>query len=212
MAKNIRLAILISFLFQPAFGQVRRLPAYPLITHDTYFSVWSFSDTLNSESTRHWTGKPQALFGIVRVDGRAYRFLGIGGPGDTTVPADQRWVSIAATQTKYQFACGGVDLTLTFTSPLLLTDLNLLSRPVSYVSFRFRSNDGAPHTAQLEFDVACALAYNTPDEPIRISHGYTDELSYLKAGTKRQPVLKKKETTSASTGAGSMSLRRLKKG
>jgi hypothetical protein len=192
MARFINSTILIALLFQPAFGQLRHLPAYPLITHDTYFSVWSFADTLNSEGTRHWTGKPQAIFGIVRVDGRAYRFLGIDNFGDTTLPADQQWVSIAATQTKYQFACGGVDLTLTFTSPLLLTDLNLLSRPVSYVSFRFRSNDGASHTAQLEFDVACALAYNTPDEPLRISQGFTDDLSYLKAGTKRQPVLKKK--------------------
>jgi Domain of unknown function (DUF4965)/Domain of unknown function (DUF1793)/Domain of unknown function (DUF5127)/Domain of unknown function (DUF4964) len=192
MVKNIHTAILFLFLFQPAFGQLRHLPAYPLITHDTYFSVWSFSDDLANDTTRHWTGKPQPLLGFLKVDGRLYRFMGTAGADSTAAPADQQWVNVLATQTKYQFACGGVDLTLTFTSPLLLTDLALLSRPVSYVSFRLRSNDGAAHTAQLEFDVAGALAYNTPDEPIKTSRGSAGELAFLKAGTIKQPVLKKK--------------------
>lgn len=192
MARNIPFAILISFVFRPAFGQLRHLPAYPLITHDTYFSVWSFSDTLNAEDTRHWTGKPQPLLGYLKVDGHLYRFMGTTSNDSAAEPAEQRWVSVLATQTKYQFGCGGVDLTLTFTSPLLLTDLSLMSRPVSYVSFRVRSNDGATHTAQLEFDVAGALAFNTPDQTLKITRGTAGQLSFLKAGTTEQPVLKKK--------------------
>jgi hypothetical protein len=192
MAKNIHTAILILFFFQPALGQSSRLPAYPLITHDTYFSVWSFSDTLNSQDTRHWTGKPQGLLGYIKVDGQLYRFMGNTSNDSAAEPADQRWVNVSATQTKYQLGCGGVDLTLTFTSPLLLTDLSLLSRPVSYVSLRVRSNDGATHSAQIEFDVAGALASNTPDEPLQTSRGTAGQLSFLKAGTIGQPVLKKK--------------------
>ena len=192
MTRFINSTILIIFLFQPALGQLRHLPAYPLITHDTYFSVWSFTDDLSSDTTRHWTGKPQPLLGFLKVDGHLYRFMGSRGTNDTAASAEQQWVSVLATQTKYQFACGGVDLTLTFTSPLLLTDLSLLSRPVSYVSFRLRSNDGAPHTAQLEFDVAGALAYNTPDEGLKTTRGTTGQLAFLKAGTTEQPVLKKK--------------------
>ncbi len=192
MARFINSTILIALLFQPAFGQLRHLPAYPLITHDTYFSVWSFTDELSGDSTRHWTGKPQSLLGFLKVDGHLYRFMGNIGAGDTATPAEQQWVSIWPTQTKYQFACGGVDLTLTFTSPLLLTDLSLLSRPVSYVSFRLRSNDGAPHATQLEFDVAGALAFNTPDEILKTSRGTAGQLAFLKAGTSEQPVLKKK--------------------
>ena len=154
MAKKFRVAILISFLFQPAFGQLRHLPAYPLITHDTYFSVWSFSDSLNAGEHPALDRKPQPLEGILEVDGQFHYFLGLPfgpnpfghNPPDIELPyhpAQQEWVDVKATQTKYHFACGGVDLTLTFTSPLLLTDLSLLSRPVSYVSFRLRSNDGA---------------------------------------------------------------------
>jgi len=185
------------FLFQQAaFGQLRQLPAYPLITHSPYFSVWSFSDTLSSEGTRHWTGKPQPLLGLLTVDGRRYRFLGKPVVEDSSmlaaVAATQQWVSVNATQTKYQFSCGGVDLSLTFTSPLLLNDLALLSRPITYVSFRLRSNDGGQHTAQLYFGVAGLLAANTSDEELKTDKGAAGGLVFLRTGTKEQPVLKRK--------------------
>lgn len=213
------------FLPQLAIAQLQRMPAYPLITHSTYFSVWSFGDEAAGTRTTHWTGKPQDLLGYVRVDGTMYRFLGrkandtakdlsgndligndmTGAAGknitiirpmaeeaDTALLADQQWVSVNATQTKYQFGCGGVDLSLTFTSPLLLQDLALLSRPVSYVSFRLRSNDGAVHTAQLFFSVAGDLAVNTPGQELKAQKGSTGPLSFLKTGTKQQPVLAKK--------------------
>ncbi|TPG66371.1 glutaminase family protein [Hymenobacter nivis] len=63
-----------------AAAQALRPPAYPLITHTPYFSVWAFQDELAGGPTRHWTSEPQALEGVVRVDGQAYQFLGQGTP------------------------------------------------------------------------------------------------------------------------------------
>ena len=57
-------------------AQVTKMPAYPLVTHDPYFSIWSFSDRLNEGTTRHWTGKEHSLLGMARVDGKWYNILG----------------------------------------------------------------------------------------------------------------------------------------
>ena len=53
-----------------------RAPAYPLVTVDPYTSAWSETDTLYNSPIRHWTGKTHSLIGVIRVDGKVYRFMG----------------------------------------------------------------------------------------------------------------------------------------
>ncbi|MDQ6890814.1 MAG: DUF4965 domain-containing protein, partial [Bacteroidota bacterium] len=342
--KNIRLLkpLLLLFISQQLFAQVHKAPAYPLITHDPYFSIWSMNDTLNAAPTKHWTGADQPLSGLIKVDGKTYRVIGseskayenIAATGDDqpytvkyseTQPADewqnisfndaawktgqapfsdnkrkgetlwnthdlwtrriinlnktnynklflkikhddnievylngegiynykgwlgkfqyipiedaiqqklkkgknvlaihiantaggayldagmvnepeikmnpgviaaqQKNVTINATQTIYDFTCGPVDAAITFTSPLLIKDLDLLSRPVSYITYSVKANDEKKHDVQIYFGASTDVATNTPSQEVSWSAYTAKQLNILKAGTKEQPVLQKK--------------------
>ncbi|MDR2626777.1 MAG: DUF4965 domain-containing protein [Dysgonamonadaceae bacterium] len=54
-----------------------RAPAYPLINIDTYTNAWLFGDTLYDKQLSHWTGKESPLLGVIRVDGKTFRFMGV---------------------------------------------------------------------------------------------------------------------------------------
>ncbi len=324
-------------------AQVSQMPAYPLITHNTYFSVWSNTDKLNESVTHHWTGKDQPLVGVLRVDGHYYRFMGKAAPqyknlletGDETMypahylletppaadwyqptfddkgwktgkgpfgddrgpvgttwkgkdiwvrrtfnlsqipdgkivlkafhdddaeiylngqliaqlpganndleaitltptakaalttglnllaihckntgggtwidaglseevpdqPADdidaanQTWVNVTATQTTYMFQCGIVNLKVKFTSPLILTDLDLLASPISYISYEVSSSDGATHDVSIYQGVSSDLAVNKPFQPVKTSVASKLGITTLRVGSVEQPVLQKR--------------------
>ncbi|QEC43216.1 glutaminase family protein [Pseudobacter ginsenosidimutans] len=173
----------------------RSAPAYPLITHDPYFSIWSTTDELTASTTKHWTGKPHSLLGLLKVDGVIYRFLGNSADGakDAAIQtAIQKNVKLNATQTSYGFTCGPVELNLQFTSPLLLNDLDLIARPVSYVNASVQSNDGVAHQVQLYFGASSTVAVNKPQQEVIASRYSSNGLNILKAGSTAQSVLKTK--------------------
>ena len=331
--------LLISF---SGFSQKQIAPAYPLITHDTYFSIWSETDALNASTTKHWTGADQSLIGIIKVDGNYYRFLGKEqAKYKTIVPAadennyqvkytetqpgadwntnnfnDENWktgtapfadsaskaktswdskdlwirrefevsgkdlndlflkirqdddvevylngtniyskggangklvlvdlnneiksnlkegknllaihcvntggyayldagiveklpavnqqkidipvqqnVKVQATQTIYNFTCGPVDLNVKFISPLLLKNMEILARPVSYITFDVKSNDNKSHHVQVYFGASSDISVNVPSQEVTANSTSTKDLQVLKVGTTSQPVLQKK--------------------
>lgn len=332
--KKIFSLLMCSSIAVTGWSQLSKAPAYPLITHDPYFSIWSFSDSLDATATKHWTGSDQSLMGWIKVDGKLYRFLGAesktyrsvlptatmanryletvpsgewtvagfdaaswksgdlpfstnngngktlwksrdlwmrrtfnlsalpqgamlqlthddnvevylngqkfyeapccaskpiylsiketmlrkgenilaihvdntGGPGfldadivtevkpvgPVVMTAQQKAVDITATKTAYTFVAGGTELNVSFLSPLLMDDLNLLSRPVSYISFSAKSTDGRPHDVQVQLSASTDISVNNPSQDV-VTTTYKDgNLSILKAGTKAQPVLQKK--------------------
>ncbi len=166
-----------------------RLPAVPLVTHDPYFSVWSFTDRPNDSWPVHWTGAVNALCGIVRVDGQPYSFLGQPRtPGIT--PAQTQAVRVSATRTQYVLQAGPVEITLTFTSPLLIDDLDILSRPASYLHLSARATDGEKHQVQLYLDATAEWAVHEPNQPViweKIPGGNTADI--LAIGTTEQKIL-----------------------
>ena len=63
--------------------------------------------------------------------------------------ATQKSVNVLPTQTFYTFECGPVELDVIFTSPLLMDDLDLMTRPVNYISYQAKSLDGRKHDLSL---------------------------------------------------------------
>lgn len=53
-----------------------RAPAVPLVVTDPYTSIWSMSDRLTDDYTRHWAGGVSPMTGMLMVDDSCYRFLG----------------------------------------------------------------------------------------------------------------------------------------
>ncbi len=130
-----------------------RLPAVPLITCDPYFSLWSGSDSLYETDTCHWTGRRKRVTGTARIDGTDYRFMGLG----KAESMEQTDLSVTATCTTYRFQAAGVELCLEFWTPLLLDDLDVMSRPCSYVDMAVRSLDGKPHKVELAWEFSGEL-------------------------------------------------------
>jgi len=168
-------------------AQGLRPPATPIITHDPYFSVWSMADELTGEPTKHWTGAEQQMAGLARIDGRTYRFLGAWQRA--APPMRQTRREVTATRTMYRFEEGGVELGVTFLTPALPQDLDVLSRPATYVVFEARSADGRPHEVSLHFDCGAQLAVNTAEQRVTWSRLKIDEMSVLRVGSADQQIL-----------------------
>lgn len=135
-----------------------RAPANPLITVDPYFSVWSMDDTLYGNTTCHWTCKPNTMLGIVNIDGTNYTFMGkIEGQRNL----QQVDVRLKALSTIYTFEGAGIRLTARFITPLLLDDLKLMSRPVSYLAVSAVSLDGQNHHIEAELAVSEEICLDT---------------------------------------------------
>ncbi|MGA3034391.1 MAG: DUF4965 domain-containing protein [Terracidiphilus sp.] len=169
-------------------GSVRaqqRPPAVPLIAHNPYFSVWSMADHLTDQDTKHWTGSPQPIIGLARIDDETYRFMGAEPSG---VPVMQQTsLVVTPTRTIYTFAEKQVTLTATFFTPAFPKDLDVLSRPITYLTFSVTT--AVPHEVTLMVDVNPVIAVNTRDEAVTWGRGRTAGLTVLSVGSRDQRVL-----------------------
>lgn len=165
-----------------------RPPAVPLIAHDPYFSVWSFNDRLTDDWSRHWTGQVNALTGFIRIDGKTYRWAGNAPQARETLT--QKSVTVTATRTTYTYEQDGIALTVSFLSPLLADDLDLLSRPVTYLTLEAKAVDGKPHQVALYTDATGEWVVNTTEQAVNWSRYQLDSLTVVRLGTHEQPVLK----------------------
>ncbi len=164
-----------------------RPPAVPLIASDPFLSIWSESDTLNGSATRHWTQSVVPLTSLIRIDGKTFRLM---GDAPRQLPAfPQTGVRVLPTRSIYDFEDTGVHVTLTFLTPSLPTDLEVLSRPITYLTWDVRATDGQKHDVSVLDSIPGLMAVNTPEEVVTWSQEAMGPLTAQKIGTVRQKQL-----------------------
>lgn len=122
-----------------------RPAAVPLITVDPFFSIWSCNDALYASPTEHWSGRPCPIVAGVFIDNNFYSVSGFDIDGKLIKRRIyQRSVEVTPTSSIYKFENDRVKLELTFTTPLLLDRLDILSRPVSYIAYKIEKKCDKP--------------------------------------------------------------------
>jgi len=145
-------------------------------------------NNLADDRTKHWTGASHGMVGMLRIDGKPYRFMG-QSYSPLPPPMKQVGVEVLPTRTIYQFEADGVRLSLTFMSPLLPHDLDLMSRPVTYLTWEARAIDDRTHKVELYFDCTAEWAVNTTFQKVIWSRPKIGDLRVLAFGSQQQPVL-----------------------
>ena len=164
--------------------KVTRAASIPLIMHDPYFSIWSSSDHLYDADTVHWTGKRQQIRGYLTVDKTVYCFM---GDKEFHQILPQISLDVTATATTYTFENDKVRLCCRFTSPLILSDPLLVSRPCTYIDFMVEKKNA--DNVQLDFIVSADLVRQEKDEVAGFAGTFKQDFSYASMGRMRQQPL-----------------------
>ena len=167
-----------------------RPPSVPLVAHDPYFSIWSNSDKLYSDQTRHWTNAENSLSAMARVDGQTFRLMGTQPSESASLP--QTSLEVLPTRTIYTFQNEKVQVQLVFLTPAIPSDLEVLARPVTYMTFLARSLDGQKHDVQFYADAAADIAVNDANaQTVKWERASKGDITALKIGSTAQPILER---------------------
>src|SRR6185369_15447978 len=139
-----------------------RVPAVPLFVQTPYLNTWLCGDRLADETPKLWNGQVKGMAGMLKIDGKGYRFLGL--PSSPLPALKQDSVRVLPTRTIFEFSQEDVRLRLEFLSPTDPRDLRLLSLPVGLL--RAEVSAEKPHSVQLYFDVTGEWAVGSSDRRI----------------------------------------------
>ena len=164
-----------------------RAPAVPIITVDPYFSVWATDTRLNTAPLVHWSSKPNTIIGTVFVDGVEYSFL---GHANSYLKLDQISLDITALSTAAVFEGAGIRLHMRLTTPTILTDLELLTRPVSYMALSYESTDGKAHDVKAQVLVREDLCLKHPRQSeVSVEEVHSGNVHGMRMGNVEQAPL-----------------------
>lgn len=164
----------------------KRIPSVPLITCDPYFSVWSPADHLYDKDTCHWTGRAKPIKGVIKIDGKTYRFM---GAGEEEILLQKKF-EITSTTSSYIMEGAGIRLHIDFFTPLLLTDKQLVSRPTSYIDWCVESLDKEDHSVILMWEFGEELCHHSKEhEPLVGGNSLENKVRISWMGREQQPLL-----------------------
>ncbi|KAJ9448877.1 Glutaminase A [Diplonema papillatum] len=132
-----------------------RPPAVPIMVQDPFTSFWSPYDHLYDGFPERWTGMIIGLQGLIRVDNVTYTWLGANAAVVATV--NQTALEVAATKTTYTFSvANAVEFSVSFRTPSGIEprpDYDVMTLPLTFMTYTVRSMDGYNHLVSIYFDV-----------------------------------------------------------
>ncbi len=164
-----------------------RAPSVPIFTVDPYFSVWSPSEKVNFKELQHWTGAKNDVHGVVVIDGESYSFLGYDR-NMKKIP--QVSIDIDALSTRCVFENDRIKLNVNFMTPLLPDDLDLFTRPVSYMGVTYEKKDESVKTVSVKLLIGDSLCLNRRAEKPTVTEQVDIEgVSAIRIGNEQQSPL-----------------------
>ena len=144
-----------------------RPAAYPLMTVDPFFSVWSCADNLYDDCTRSWTELPNPILAGIIVNGRFYSMVATDvNFGRNRKKIRQTNVNISPLSTEYIFENEFAKVKLTFTTPLLLDRIDIMTRPVSYVAYDVEKKCDDKTDVEFVFGIGAMCCVNNENQNV----------------------------------------------
>jgi hypothetical protein len=91
----------------------------------------------------------------------------------------------------YEYEQDGIKLKLTFLSPLFAEQINMVSRPVSYINWEIASNDQKEHDVSIYFSASAYTVVDQKNQNVVWSRKNVDSLTYLTFQSEEQNILGK---------------------
>ncbi len=141
--------------------------AVPLMTVDPFFSIWSCDDALYGGPTEHWSGRPCPIMAGIYLDNRFYSMSAFDPDGKPLRNRiHQTSVKVSPLSSTYTFENESARVTLTFTTPLLLDRLDILTRPVSYVHYKIEDKTQGRCEIRFVFGISSRACVNVKGQRV----------------------------------------------
>ena len=178
-----------------------RPPSIPLVTHDPSFTAWCSADALPGTWPRHWTGRTLGMAGLIRVDGKTWRWM--GAEPSTVEAAKQTGLTLGALTTRFDFEVPGVRFHAEWTTPAIPGDIDLYARTVTYLTLHAEPSDGQPHDIAWHVDASGEWVTHAQTDAVTWSrHRLADGLTAVcMAPADRKPLARKGDDTGPDGGS-----------